>query len=289
MKASRYLIWPGVLIVIVGLSSSLWEERRLTRATAALAASVRVQTALSHELNALDQRARGRAAEWERARRSANRVFAQATTAKTPPPADRLSADQISAEDARASRAIHATMDLKYRPLLERLGVSADAITQWEDAAVRYDQRMRDIAAAARDQHLSLSDPAIAELRRAETAKMMEKETILIGPEAHAEVARLSALTPVTNLVEQLAGMQFASDAPLTPAQGEQLTNLIANASPAFQQGRNVVLSAIDWDHVYAQAQPILAPAQLQALRDILSDMQTRSALSQRINALLHH
>jgi hypothetical protein len=283
MTTSRYRARLGILVVIIALGFALWQERRLTRATAALAASVEEQTVLLHELDVLAPRARARAVEWEQSRRGVNTIVDRTAVAATPTAAARL-----SAEDAHAAGAIRATMDLRYRAALERLGVPADAIARWEDAAIGYDQRMRDIAAAAREQHLPMNDPVIAELRRAETARMAADSTALIGPNAQAAVSRLSALTPVTNLVEQLAGMVFASESPLTPSQGEQLTDLIAKASPAFRQGHHVVLGAIDWNTVLTQTQPVLSPTQTQALREILSDLRTRSDLSQRIAALRH-
>jgi hypothetical protein len=78
-------------------------------------------------------------------------------------------------------------------------------------------------------------------------------------------------------IVKQVAAGTFYGAAPLTATQAGTLTQLLMQASPAFQQGGKLEWDTIDWENVLAQAAGSLPGRQVEALRAIRADWQRKN------------
>jgi hypothetical protein len=72
--------------------------------------------------------------------------------------------------------------------------------------------------------------------------------------------------------VQQLQGLindasSMSSAAPITGAQADQLTTIIANASSSYQGGGNANPGTVDWNQVLVQSQGVLTEPQLASIR----------------------
>jgi RNA polymerase sigma factor (sigma-70 family) len=76
------------------------------------------------------------------------------------------------------------------------------------------------------------------------------------------------------DLSNVFVGVSYYTDDPYTPRQAEQLTQMIANASPTFRAGGEWEETSVNWDEVLAQAVPHLSPTQLAAARSIAGRMR---------------
>ena len=70
-------------------------------------------------------------------------------------------------------------------------------------------------------------------------------------------------------VADEIAGRVYFTATPLTARQADELVRILESNIPASDSGRSLPYRAVNWDQVLAQAEPVLAPAQLTALRAI--------------------
>jgi len=70
----------------------------------------------------------------------------------------------------------------------------------------------------------------------------------------------------------------------VSPAQADQLAQIILNNSSSYQSGGDLDWNAIDWNTVAAQAKSLLSPAQWQAAQGAFSSQQLTQAVYQASN-----
>lgn len=80
---------------------------------------------------------------------------------------------------------------------------------------------------------------------------------------------------------EDVASFTLATDTPMTGAQMEQLTRVLAEASATYRAGRLPEWPTTDWPEVLRQASMFLAPAQLAALQAKIQQARAATLLSQ--------
>jgi hypothetical protein len=68
---------------------------------------------------------------------------------------------------------------------------------------------------------------------------------------------------------------------PLTVAQGEQLLNVLADASGSYQRGGPVDPATINWPAALEQLKPLLAPAQYDSVKANSRGLQVMGLIKQ--------
>src|SRR5690606_22226331 len=121
--------------------------------------------------------------------------------------------------------------------------------------------RLQDIVAAERKQGMSISDSALATMRKEEFARFEQEQIALLGPAAFQEVKEYRRLLPVRTLANALAGNVFHTE-PLTAGQGEQTARILAENSARYRKGGAAKLDDIDVEIAFAQLQTVLTPGQ---------------------------
>ena len=84
-----------------------------------------------------------------------------------------------------------------------------------------------------------------------------------LGDDGYKSFQQYSALGPERNVADQLASELYSTNEPLTPAQADQLVQVLMdnrNTGPAARS------SAYDWNAVIAKAGAILSPQQVAVL-----------------------
>ncbi len=85
------------------------------------------------------------------------------------------------------------------------------------------------------------------------------------GEAAAATLARYDDTRPVRAVTKELSGALFDTEAPLTPAQAEQLVDIMAAHSR--NAAGKVDLAAMNAEAIVAEAAAVLSPAQLAVFR----------------------
>ena len=177
-----------------------------------------------------------------------------------------------------------STLGLRYGPIYRRLGLSASQIAAVENVMAEQYQANMEARAAAVAQGISPSDTALAPLMKPIGLKMGEDLAEILGKDGAKEFfAEFKVADSRANVVSPLAGNLYYTDAPLTLAQGDRLTQIVAaNTGGWKQSGLDYRPADTNWDVVFAQAQTILTPAQLATFRT----MQEKDALQKQSAAL---
>jgi hypothetical protein len=255
--------------------------------TAVLLASLGV---LEHQAAALRGRRASLAAAQGRADASRHELARLGRARQAPPPLSPvLSRPTVAASDLPATAnsglpvpgtheallrkraADRAALDAHLRPLFEKLGLNPAQIDQVEQSILDHNERKDDITAGALAQNLPLTDPTIAQLRQDEMAKFKGEVVPLIGESGLEQYFQVEHQEPAADLVAGLAGNPLGGGATITPAQAEQLTQLISAASPTYQKGGTVHYDDVDWTGVQAKAQQLLSPPQFEAFQSTVA------------------
>jgi hypothetical protein len=109
-----------------------------------------------------------------------------------------------------------------------------------------------------------------------------DQATAIIGAAAYQQMQDYARLLAAQNVAIQVATESGYASAPLSQDQANQLAQIVANNSPAYQSGNAVNLRAVDWNTVLTQAAGAgLSPIQAQALQNQVQRLQYQLALSQ--------
>jgi len=113
--------------------------------------------------------------------------------------------------------------------------------------------------------------------------------TSLLGAQGYQQFQQYERMLPVQGVVDGLAGSLASIASQLTPSQADQLTQILANASSAYQNGGAASdvygNGGFNWPQALTQAQAILTPAQFAALSAVTLPSQTRTQLVASIKA----
>ncbi len=202
-----------------------------------------------------------------------------------------------------------AALDGRYADLFRRLKLSPDQVNRLKDLLVERQSVAMDVMAAAREQGIEGRDSR-EQLRtlmqEGETAVNGEIQSLL-GTEGFSAYQRYEQTQPQRNVVDQLQTRLSYSAAPLSESQSDQLVRILAATSPASGNrggggaaaltlvaatgrggagiaqvaGMAVGATAAVTDASIAQAQTMLAPAQVEALKQIQAEQQAQRQLSE--------
>jgi hypothetical protein len=87
----------------------------------------------------------------------------------------------------------------------------------------------------------------------------------ILGEQGFQQLQEFRRVQPLQGVVGDVSTLSVG--APLTPTQSAQLLTIFANASSSYQSGGVARPPTVDWDQVMIQAQGVLSPVQLNALK----------------------
>ena len=174
-------------------------------------------------------------------------------------------------------KTFRAGLRATYAPLYQRLGLSPAVIERLETQLVERKQQQLDLAAAARAQGVSISDPALQKLNAGDGDSQMRS---LLGDSVYRELVRYEELMPARAAVEPLSASLQQMEVPLSREQRERLTEIIAaRTRRGAAQGMVELPGEIDWGEVLVEAETLLSSAQF----DMLQAQRQRADLEKQL------
>jgi hypothetical protein len=276
MKLSRGLPLSLVVLLLVGLGLAVWQLHLARNAEARLAETDHKRAELLHQVRTLQSALAQTDAEKDRLRRS--------TTAKNEPAAPIAGLDSPEQYQARV-RVLRAWLALHNASLYRRLGLTPDQIGQLEDVETRHFQRLQDIVATAQSEKIPFSDPAIAELGKQENQQFHREEEAALGEPLAQDVQQYDRTSAVRSLTNALAANIYFTE-PLTPQQGDRVTQILANSSAAYKKGGDASPNDLDLNSALAEIQTVLSPQQLAAGQNLVQGSYAGPRLMRLLSSL---
>jgi hypothetical protein len=276
MKTSRGLPLALAALLLAGFGLAIWQLRSAQAAQARLAEADRQRASLLTQVQKLQSALAQTDAERDRLREPAAVIKKPAA-----PVAGMDTAEQYQAR----IRILRAWLALHNGSLYRKLQLTPDQISQLEDLEVSHFQRLQDIVATAQAEKIPFSDPAITQLRKQESQQFQQEEEAALGEPLAQEVQQYDRTAAVRSLTNALAGNSYYSD-PLNPQQGDQVTQILANSSAAYNKGQDAGTNDLNFDSALAQVQTVLTPEQFAAAQNLIQGSQAGPKLMQLLTSL---
>lgn len=150
------------------------------------------------------------------------------------------------------------------------------AVERFTSERLRRDQRLSEIAQTSREQGWSREDSRRTALRREEDDRHALEMTAILGPSQAQDYLEYDKTARPRNFVAgELARELYYTDTPLSPAQANALTEIVARHA-RDERGR-FDFDAVKWDWVGNEARGILAPAQFERLANLAEMRQLQT------------
>jgi hypothetical protein len=146
-------------------------------------------------------------------------------------------------------------------------GLSSQQIARFEDLLLKNQEATIDLKAAAASQGLGDNDPAIAGISMQQHDQLQADEIALLGQASYQQLQQYNRAQGALALVNGTAYFALGASDAFSYAQAAQLMQIMANASPSYEQGGSFDPKSADWDGVVAQAASFLSQTQLTALK----------------------
>lgn len=180
------------------------------------------------------------------------------------------------------------------RPLLTRSfgpfylarRLSPAKIEKLEAAFFKRDEQLTDLEAAQSALGPEVAS-AVAAFRKRVGEEFDATLRAVLGPEDWPHFQEFQRMAPARSVLKEVAANATFDHVPLTPAQGEQLMRVMAQASAAYARGGSTDLRTIDWEVVDAQAPLVLSPAQCALLKrsSVRCEAQLDEAIARALKA----
>ena len=197
---------------------------------------------------------------------------ASGPAAKPATPTSRPTAQTIIANDPQKLsdylQGYRADLDLRYGGMFKALGFSAEQAEKWKDVQVGDTLRWMDLSAAMEMQGLDRNSAAYKKLAAENTKIRVTKERKLLG-DLWAPYQEYNRAEAVRYLAKELAGTAVYSGLPVTSAQVEQTTQILAANSQRYPSSvgkGSVKTNTVNWPAARAQLQDVLPPVQVEIL-----------------------
>jgi len=219
----------------------------------------------------------------------AAQAAASAPAAKKSAPAPvRPSMEELLAQEPKLQTLYLASqragLATRYGPLFEALHLTPEQIAQFEDLILKRVENSMDLENAMQSLPGADNSRAAATLERQSAEEIRSAQIALLGADGYEQLRQYKRSGPVRLLiVDRLGGALAATETPLTAQQGEQLTQMLANASSQYRSGGVAMTDTIDWDAVLAQAPGLLSATQL----EVFKATAVREQISAKIIAAL--
>jgi hypothetical protein len=168
-----------------------------------------------------------------------------------------------------------------YDRLWGRLGLSSGQIEQAVSIMMRDDENEMDLAMTAEALKLPANDPALRQFRHEEMAATQSALESALGPQGYEALRDYNRVLTMRTSAEDVASLTAASDSPMTGAQTEQLTQVLAEANGSYRNGGRPNWISTDWDDVLDKASTFLTPPQLSALKTKAQQARAAAMLAQ--------
>jgi RNA polymerase sigma factor (sigma-70 family) len=188
---------------------------------------------------------------------------------------EKQAVNQLRTTNADFQRAIiegqKSGLGVRFGPLYKNLNLSPEQVAKFEQRLADSFQDEVDFAAAIHAKGFAPNDPAIATLATTEKARLETDLRAILGEAGLRDYQNYERSYGAREMVNTLLGNLVYNGSLLSPQQVNQLTQVLAEQSPAYQKGGRVPGRAQDvkWDSVVDQATQFLLPPQLDALRAV--------------------
>jgi len=177
-----------------------------------------------------------------------------------------------------------ANLATRYGPLFEALHLTPEQIAQFEDLILKRAENSMDLEGAMQALPGADNSRAATTLARQSEEEYRSAQIALLGADGYEQLRQYKRSGAVRFLiVDRLGGELAATETPLTAQQGEQLTQVLANANSQYRNGGVAMTDTIDWDAVLAQAPGLLSATQL----EVFKATAVREQISTKIFAAL--
>lgn len=195
-----------------------------------------------------------------------------------------------------------AALDLRYAALFKNLHLTPAQIDQFKNLLVEKQSAFMDVMMAARDQGINPRDPdgrkQLGQLVQQAQTQVDSQIQQTLGDEAFNQYKSYEQTLPQRNTVNQLAQSLSYTNAPLQDYQTEQLINILAANSGNGGAGRvnastfngigaiNAIIgggSVRVTDAAITQAQTILSPPQVDALKQMQATQQAQQQMQKML------
>src|SRR6185503_12444478 len=135
-----------------------------------------------------------------------------------------------------------------YGSLFRRLGLSPEKIDRIAVAMTKAEEQQQDAVAIQRDQKLPAEDPGLVDLRKRAADELHAVQLDVLGADGAQQLQQYQRTLPARTIVDRLAGAAVLAGVSLTGPQADQLTQAMAEASPAYQDGAGTAdVGQVDW------------------------------------------
>lgn len=181
-------------------------------------------------------------------------------------------------------------LDARYGDLFKRLNLPPAQLERLKDLLTDRQTVWADVMAAAREAGLNGREnrDELRQLAQQAQAEIDAHITATIGPDGFAQLQQFERTQPQRAAVNQLEQRLSYTGTPLQPAQADQLIAILSETAaaggtpgatavqaPPHRPGTNGLIT----DAALLRAQGVLAPAQIEALRDLQAEQQAQRAM----------
>ena len=207
--------------------------------------------------------------------------------------ASSLAANAPARPDVNAIFAAHPELEAAYRKatlgklhqtydrLWNRMGLSSAQIEQVFAILMRDDENEMDLAMTANALKLSSDDPSLRQFRGEENTVTRAALESALGSQGYQTLQDYNRALTVQSAAEDVASLTAASGSPMTGAQTEQLTQVLAEASASYRNGGRPNWISTDWEQVLSKAPLFLTPPQVTALQAKAQQAKVAAMLAQ--------
>jgi hypothetical protein len=156
-----------------------------------------------------------------------------------------------------------------YASIARQLGLSNEERNRLFELIAQRDEQRLDISTLVLSHGLEPSSTEVVRLWSEISASFARSLNALIGGAGYVVFVEYERKLPVQPLVSNFAGAMAMQGEPLSPAQGEALTGLLAQSSASYQQGGAANPNDIDWTEAVEKAAVVLTPPQIVAFRNV--------------------
>ena len=284
MSTTKAIFGIAVVAIIAALGTATYEVRARHVAEAALAAPRQDYDVLVAKRRDLEQQTQ--AAEQDAARlkqavadaRAAQAAAGTSQAAKAAAAWDPVAEGKVFlARHPEVKQALIASkiaeIDFRYGALYKSLGLTPDQIEKFQSIMLASGSGgwvNRLLVPELKEMVFSIVDTDLAQNG---TRRLRE----LLGDDGYRQFTEFNRVDSARQLAVQVASSLYFTEAPMTPAQSEQLI-LILDNNRSPRSGPQV--SPFDWDAVLAQARDVLSAPQLAAVNGLRVSAQHNQAMA---------
>ena len=162
-----------------------------------------------------------------------------------------------------------AELARSYGPFFRQLGLTPTQVARFQDLMIKRAEQDMDLQAVAQSQGLSPGSPALVTLRKQAEDELRSAQTALLGPTGYEQWQQYERTVGVRPVVQKFVGAAALEALPLTAQQAEQLTQILAEASPRYAKGGKANFSEVDWTVADRRLAGVFSETQLKLFQQI--------------------